>query len=203
MSMHKIELINFDNLKLADPRPAFQETGMHFASLRYPTRQLQLYLHGFVAEAPEQAPAEYGGGWSFWFKPASEDVPNLERLEELLTTETGMKLLEGTDADLSKYELRETLNDNSHLRIKLKRDEDGWKFTANAPVTEDTLAGDLRKGTPVTITVAPGFYFSDENDRYGLYLTLKDIKFTEAAETPMRVKGKTSILKRPAMAKAR
>jgi hypothetical protein len=104
---------------------------------------------------------------------------------------------------LAKYELRETLNDNAHIRIKMKMDENGWKFTSNAPITEETLAADLRQGTPITITVAPGFYFSDDNDRYGLYLTLREIKFPEAVEAPMRPKGKTSILKRPATVKAR
>ena len=201
--MHKIEHLKFDNLKLADVRPGFDETGMHFASLRYPTRQLQLYLHGHVVEAPQQAPVEYGAGWSFWFKPSSEDVPNLEKMEELLTTPTGAQLLEGMEADLTKYELRETLNDNSHVRIKLKRDEDGWKFTSNARITEDTMAADLQKGTPVTVTVAPGFYFSDENNRYGLYLTLKELKFSEAVEAPMRLKGKAPMAKRAPAVKVR
>ncbi len=194
--MHKLELINFEKIRLNDPRPAFTETGMHFMSVQYPTRQLQLYMHGHVAEAPEEAPVEYGGGWSFWFKPSSEDLPNFEKLETLLTENAAL----AEQVDLAKYELRETLNNNMHVRIKLRRDEDGWKFTSNTKITQETLPVDLQKGTPVTLTVAPGFYFSDDNERYGLYLTLKELKFTEAIEAPMRNKGKTTLLKRPAPA---
>jgi len=190
--MHKVELINFETVQVAEPRPPLDEEGMHFASLRYPTRQLQLYMHGHVAQAPEQAHSDYGGGWSFWFKPASEDVANLIKLEDLLV-QYPTKL----DLEINRYERRETLNDNSHLRIKLKRDEDGWKFTTNTKLTEDSLTADLAKGTPVTLTLAPGFYFSDDVGRYGLYYTLKEVKFPEAVEAPMRATKKAAATKRP------
>jgi hypothetical protein len=177
-------LINFENLKLAGT--PIKETGNHYFSVRYPSRQLQLYMHGQVVSAPEQAPVEYGGLWSFLFQPAAEDVPNLVRLEELLTDEKGLEYVQDYNVDLAKYEFRPFLNDDSLARIKLRADENGWKFLVNSEMTEQTLAADLKKGTSITITVAPGFYFSDESERYGLYLTLKEIKFPDAAETPMR-----------------
>lgn len=194
--MHKIELINFNNINVNEPLLPFAQNGMHFLGIRYPSRQLQLYLHGHVAEAPAQSPEEYGGEHYFYFQPDSTDVPNLAKLEELLQGDQSGRLLEGLDLDLSKYEFRETLNDNHQLRIKLKQDENGWKFTSNSKLTVDSLEADLKKGTPVTLTVAPGFYFSDDNEKYGLYLTLKELKFDDAAELPMRGKAK-SILKRP------
>jgi hypothetical protein len=62
-------------------------------------------------------------------------------------------------------------------------------------LTQDTLHVDLKKATPVTLTMAPGFYFSDENESYGLYLTLKHLKFDEAVEWPMRKKALTATKK--------
>lgn len=201
--MHKVELINFENIILSEIRPPLSEEGMHFSGIRYPTRQLQLYVHGLVAQAPEQASAEYGGGWSFWFQPNQEDIHNLLRLEELLCmhSEDREKQI-GIVGDISRYERRETLNENSHLRIKLKADDDGWKFVCNSKLTEESLVADLAKGTSVTLTLAPGFYFSDDTDRYGLYYTLKSIKFPEVAEAPMRSR-KPAATKRPLGIKAR
>lgn len=201
--MHKIELIKFDKLNVHAPN-AFQTTGMHFVGLRYPSRQLQLYLHGHVEEAAQQGNPEYGGQWSFMFKPSPEDLPNLTKLEELFqpTSSEHERLMEDLEADFSKYEFKETLTDEHLLRIKLRTDPTtgGWKFTSNATITEDSLPADLKKGTPVTLTVAPGFYFSDESEKYGLFFTLKDIKFDEAVDLPMRPKktplGNKKILKR-------
>lgn len=193
--MHKIEHLNFDNIHLSEPKPSFQTdvpVPMRFISVRYPTRQLLLYLHGTVAEGPNQAPAEYGSGWSFYFKPNMSDLPAIAELEELLQPGSTQhkRLIEELDyPQLNEhFELRETLNEAHNLRIKLKTDENGWKFTCNAAMTLDSMEMDLKKGTRVTLTVAPGFYFSEESQRYGLYLTLKDLIFDEAAEMPMRKK---------------
>lgn len=190
--MHKIELVKFDKINVHFTGD-FKQHGMHFVSLRYPSRQLQLYLHGTVDDAPQASNPEYGGQWSFMFKPSMEDLPNLTKLEELFqpTSTEHERLMEDLEADFSKYEFRETLNDEHLLRIKLRTDDvtGGWKFTSNATLTEESLPADLKKGTPVTLTVAPGFYFSDDTERYGLYLTLKDLKFDEAVNLPMRKKG--------------
>ena len=204
--MHKIELVNFDNLQLTDIRPPLSDpSDMHFSSVRYPTRQLLLYLHGSVAQAPDQAPMEYGGDWSFYFKPDASDIANLAALEELLEPSSlqSQRLLEQLDAKeaITRFELKAAMNDNHHLRIKLKKDEDGWKFTCNSGMTLETMQEDLKKGTAVTLTVAPGFYFNESGERYGLFLTLKELKFADAMDLPMRPKSKMApvkrILKRP------
>jgi len=40
-------------------------------------------LHGTVESEPIQGAAEYGGQWSFLFKPDPEDLPHLVRLEDI------------------------------------------------------------------------------------------------------------------------
>ena len=199
--MHKIELVNFDNIQLTDIRPPLSDSGeMHFSSVRYPTRQLLLYLHGTVAQPPEQAPMQYGGDWSFYFKPDTADIANLAALEELLEANQPQseRLLEHLNAKeaISRFEVKGAMNDNHHLRIKLKKDDDGWKFTCNSGMTLDTMEEDLKKGTPVTLTVAPGFYFNESAERYGLFLTLKELKFSDAMDLPMRAKSKLAPVKR-------
>jgi hypothetical protein len=189
--MHKAEHLNFSKLSLAAPRPtAFdnkdEDVEMRFCAVRYPTRQLMLYLHGTVAEAPSQSSLEYGGMWSFYFKPTASDLEALEKLENLLVGEEGARVCKeiGYEDVLSHYEQRETLNENFYLRIKLKRDDEGWKFTCSSDMTLDTVEQDLKKGTKVTLTIAPGFYFNESDNKYGMFLTLKELKFDEQYEAP-------------------
>lgn len=201
--MHKVSLIKWENIHLAAPNPPFEsdvEVDMRFSSVRYPARQLLLYVHGTVAKGPEKADEQYGGQWSFYFSPDSADLDGLCRLEELLQPSgpNSQRLLEEVEfADLAKhYEFRETLNENNQLRIKLRKQDMDWKFNCSAPMTEDTVQEDLKKGTSVTLTLAPGFYFSDSNNRYGLYLTLKELKFNEQAEIKTPMKAPLKIAKR-------
>lgn len=201
--MHKINLIKWDNVHLSQPSPSFQsqeEADMRFVNVRYPTRQLLLYVHGTVAKAPEKADDQYGGQWSFYFSPSSTDLDGLCRLEELLQPNgpnSGRLLEEIEFPELAKhYEFRETINENNQLRIKLRRQDLEWKFTVSSPMTEETISEDLKHGTPVSLTLAPGFYFSESSQRYGLYLTLKELKFDAQAETKVPMKTPLKVLKK-------
>lgn len=188
--MHKISLLNWNTLSLGAPAVPFNEKDenveMRFVSIRYPKRQLILYLHGDVAETPTQADQEYGGTWAFYFRPQSSDLEGLERLEDLFHSENGQKILDewGVPHLMATYEQRQALTDSHLLKIKLREYDGQWRFQCSSPMTLETVEQDLKKGTKVTLTVKPGFYFSETNNRYGLFYSLQELKFDDQVEVP-------------------
>lgn len=156
---------------------------MRFANiLSAARRQIVIVLHGTVASELYN----YSGQLSFFFEPAAGELENLVLLEQFCADAEFVEAIGSTVEELG-YEQRPTINGDNHIRIKLKTEGAGWKFTCNDLAFKPD--SDLVLGTPMTLTVSPGFYFCESDNRYGLFYTLKDLSFEKPIKRILKRKA--------------
>ena len=148
---------------------------MRFCRITYPFRAPQLALTGTV-QIFDRADESYGGQLYCIFKPAAADIPNLEKLENLLNPDSEMYEQFAKQIGFEGgFEHRPTMTENYQLRLKMNENDDGtWKFETS--ITDESDAqSKLFKGTVINVVLSPGFYFNDSSKTYGLYYTLKSL----------------------------
>ena len=84
------------------------------------------------------------------------------------------------DFNVNDYVFRPTLDDDDYWNIKMKKDKDGeYTFESDRSVDKDfehPQQGWLfDKRTQVTAVVYVGYYFSKDDHKYGMYVTLKKL----------------------------
>ena len=173
------------SLTLGAPSTPFSEDlkngqSMRFVPVQSKKRQLNLVIQGVVATARQ----EFKGDLSFFMEPAAGVLEKLIALENLLDVEGAT--VDGVDVADLDYAHRPTINQDNQMRIKLKTKGDAWKFSCSD--ASFGLDADLEVGTKIAVTVAPGFYFADQDQKYGLYYTLKDLTFEKAAKKVIKRK---------------
>jgi hypothetical protein len=171
--MYKASILKLNTVKVTDPKKISEQMGL--SDITYQKYPLVLKLAGVVAQNAFPPNETFGSPWTFHFKPDTSDVPNLADLETILEGDDHKPANEMVE----DYSLHRTFIKDYKLNLKLKQRKDGsWVFTTtNMP---DFDPAKLVANTPVTVTVKPGFYFSEESKQYGLYYTLKDITFEPA-----------------------
>lgn len=151
---------------------------MRFCRITYPFRAPQLSLTGTV-QLFDRSDESYGGQLYCIFKPAAADIPNLEKLENLLNPDSEMYEQFAKQIGFEGgYEHRPTMTENYQLRLKMNENSDGtWKFETDI-VDESDAQTKLFKGTTVNVVLSPGFYFNDSSKTFGLYYTLKSFNLS-------------------------
>jgi hypothetical protein len=175
--------LNLATLTLGSPKPSLftaplaADQSMRFVSIQNARRQLVLTLHGTAATDMQN----FKGDLSFFLEPAAGELEKLIDLENILEKESSFsKTLGDVEMESLGYMHRPTINADNQLRIKLKTNGDAWRFTCND--ASFTVDSDIVKGTKFTVTVAPSFYFSDHDNMYGLFYTLKELDFEKPAK---------------------
>lgn len=165
---------------------------MRFVRITYPFRAPQIALTGTV-QLFDRADEAYGGKLYCIFKPEASDIPNLEKLENLLNPDSEMYDHFAKQIGFEGgYEHRPTMTENYQLRLKMNETADGtWKFETSL-VDESDAQSKLFKGVTVNVVLAPGFYFNDESKTFGLYFTLKSFDLDSSKRTlpPSKIDAK-------------
>lgn len=110
-------------------------------------------------------------------KPETTEIARFETLESILNEgERKAELWEQTGRDAAVYEYKPCMDQNFNLNLKLRENDDGFKFETAIGSSEEALTEKLIKGKKVDVVVSPGFYFNFEKKTYGMYYTVKSIE---------------------------
>ncbi len=155
--------------------PMALKSDMHFMPVRSSDNfNLSIRIDGTI-NSSVMTNEEYGVS-SFFFTPNDDEIENLKKLENLIDDND---IIDG-------FTKKATLNADKQLSLKVKVNPKTRKLKFKAPFS--TMVGaetEIQRDTPCTVTVAPGFYFSDnEKMNYGLYYTLKELSFPTTQEVP-------------------
>ena len=149
---------------------------MRFSSLRGGDGRNVVFLVDAVCVLP---PTTSEFGMSMVVAPSLPDIDRMLTLENWLAPPTDpVRQAQLGMQDFARYEHRGTLNANLQLNLKLKSVGDVWKFTCNGDETSFSPANaQVARGARLRLTLSPGFYFSNLDNRYGLFYTLQDLQF--------------------------
>lgn len=189
----------FDKLAMRGPNPVpFDEEipekelqGIRFINPVMSRKQLKLTIVGRITEDLQLA--DYKNGKTEYvtkFKPRSDQLPNLERLESIfendVLTETFVSELgipEGVY--VHKFTIGET---DSQIRIKFKEDGNGgFKVDCNQDLDIKGHLNACKSGTQVEIDAAVSYYFREaqndnEQNTYGMIVRPIEIRYVQDVE---------------------
>jgi hypothetical protein len=160
------------------PRPGFDR----------PLPANQVLRFGDVLDAKNRKPVltfsgrfgsslmEYDGRYSFKMELAEADLEKVIALDEYLEDQGHAIAIDLPD----DFEHRSCLNVDNNITIKLKEKNGVWAFKCNDPHFSSTSL--FEYGDRVTVKVVPGFYFSEDDKRYGVYFTLKELVFPKKSK---------------------
>jgi hypothetical protein len=155
------------------PKPAFDKPLPSGQALRF----------GDVLDAKNRKPIltfagrlgsqmlEYEGRYSFKLELGEADLEKVTKLDEYLNDPAHAEAIDLPD----EFEHRSCLNVDHNLTIKLKEKNGAWAFKCNDPHFDSSST--LEYGEKITVKVTPGVYFSEEDKRYGIYFSLKELVF--------------------------
>lgn len=158
--------------KVLAPKPAFGKA-LVGSSLRF----------GDIVDAKNRKPIlsfagragstilEWEGRYSFKMELSEADLEKVMKLDEFLNNPDNAEEI-GLPDD---YEHRSCLNIDNNITIKLKEKNGGWAFKCNDSNFDTSTA--LEYGDRITVKVTPGFYFAEEDKRFGVYFSLKELVF--------------------------
>ena len=149
---------------------------MRFSSIQAPQGGNLEFTLSAVCIAP---PNDGEWGMTMRVSTTMDNVARLTELETWLVPATPAKLAMLRVASIDGYERRPTLNTDMHLILKLKSVGGVFKFTSNDPTFEPATPI-VAVGELVVITLGAGFYFNEEDKKYGLFYTVKDVCFGPA-----------------------
>lgn len=190
---------NTDTLTLSKIGTPFGDNGIRIAKILSEKRVLNIKLDVIT----QTSPSEFGEtkNLSMLVSPTNvDDVTRLLALENMLDPPTYEQLeqlgltLEVGDNPQFNFEHVGTLNDEFQLNVKLKEKflkkgdiyerTGNWKFSTALDFTPAEPRVEL--GTNLILTITPAFYFNDQDGKYGLFYTLKDVAVPKAAKATKR-----------------
>lgn len=160
------------SFSVSSPKPAFSKP-LTSGSLRFvdvldaKNRKPTFTFAGRLGSAL----LEYEGRYSFKLELGETDLDKVVKIDEFFDNPDNAESISLPDA----YEHRSCLNIDNHLNIKLKEKNGAWAFKCNDASFD--ASSSLEPGDKVTVKVVPGFYFSEEDKRYGVYFSLKELVF--------------------------
>ena len=167
-----LEQLDIDKLTLSPLSTATKGSSMVFSNIREESsRALLLVFDAVVVKDPEDG--DYG--LTMRVSPSMDNIERMLRLENMLDPPTPKRLAE-LKVSAIPHEHRGTLDDNLQLRLKLKSIDDCWRFLCSNPAFVPG-ATDVQRGSRVRVTASVGFYFNNEDFKYGLFYTLKELLF--------------------------
>lgn len=170
-----LEQLDIATLHLSPLSTPTKGSSMAFANIRdSSSRALLVAFDAVVIASPEEG--EYGVAMRI--SPSMDNIERMLRLENMLDPPTPERLAE-LKVDALPHEHRGTLDDNLQLRLKLKSIDDCWRFLCGNPAFVPGTT-EVQRGTRVRVTAALGFYFNNEDAKYGLFYTLKELLFIES-----------------------
>lgn len=109
------------------------------------------------------------------FKPSPGDIAGLLSIENYLSTDHGQEYVKAFG--LEDFEHSPTLTNDYDLRLKLKERNGVFAFGTDIGTSDQDFYA-LAQGTPVSITIKPGFYVNSDK-KYGLFWTLQYINLLD------------------------
>ena len=162
--------LNIADLTIQDLKIPFHEAlpegqTMRFVNIQKGGRQLLIKFRGRATSTIQK----FADNYSFFLEPDSTEIQTLSDIELFFQNMD-------VNNEAERYKFRSVLNDHNALRIKMKSNDKGqWLFLCNDKTF--TKESDLSIGTEITVTLNCGYWFNDETELYGMFLSLKNLEF--------------------------
>lgn len=161
----------------------FKDNNVSLLGVRYDGKPLILSITGMIFGNAMRGADEYGGKWGFQFQPTHSEGNPLIGLEQTILNCDLLAVKE----KIAKYTRKDWLNSDLKTNIKMPVNKDGkFKFESNRVLTIDNVTEEITEQTIVTLAGTIGFYFSDDKETYGMYFTLKNLKFEKTKRAPVK-----------------